>query len=150
MRFQVFDNGRVGSRPGSRLTPRRALRPTLPAAASLDVHWGEPFGPEHRLWGCPNLTCTPHAAWYSRESRVEMREIASSFVRELCAHICDERETEYDPGFADVGPLRLSCCVNEDLVRTEEARVAALTKSREGARIVHLKVKIVMILFVDV
>lgn len=51
-----------------------ALRSGKVAAAALDVHWSEPFvagqGP---LAGAPNLWCTPHSAWYSPESRAEMR-----------------------------------------------------------------------------
>jgi len=51
-----------------------ALRSGRVAAAALDVHCTEPFdcstGP---LAGAPNLYCTPHSAWYSPESRLEMR-----------------------------------------------------------------------------
>ena len=42
--------------------------------AALDVHWNEPYvrgtGP---LGSAPNLICTPHSAWFSTESRREMR-----------------------------------------------------------------------------
>lgn len=51
-----------------------ALETGLVGAAALDVHWGEPFvkgqGP---LGQAPNLICTPHSAWFSTESRHEMR-----------------------------------------------------------------------------
>ena len=63
-----------------------ALRSGKLAAASLDVHWDEPFTvPGHALAqaGVPNLVCTPHCAWYSKESRLEMREIACGYVLDL-------------------------------------------------------------------
>lgn len=51
-----------------------ALESGQVGAAALDVHWGEPFikgkGP---LGNAPNLMCTPHSAWYSMDSRHEMR-----------------------------------------------------------------------------
>lgn len=51
-----------------------ALESGQVGAAALDVHWGEPFvkgqGP---LGKAPNLMCTPHSAWYSADSRHEMR-----------------------------------------------------------------------------
>ena len=51
------------------------------AGASLDVHWNEPFvRPTHALANAPNLICTPHSAWYSQESRLEMKTIAASYV----------------------------------------------------------------------
>ena len=46
------------------------------AAAALDVHWNEPYlrgGEASPLADSPNLFCTPHMAWYSPESRAEMR-----------------------------------------------------------------------------
>ena len=45
------------------------------AAAALDVHWNEPYlrGGASPLADSPNLFCTPHMAWYSPESRAEMR-----------------------------------------------------------------------------
>ena len=53
----------------------QALESGQVGAAALDVHWGEPFikgkGP---LGNAPNLMCTPHSAWYSSESRLEMRQ----------------------------------------------------------------------------
>ena len=51
-----------------------ALRSGRVAAAALDVHVKEPFArDEGALAGAPNLYCTPHNAWYSPESRHEMR-----------------------------------------------------------------------------
>eukprot|EP01065_Artemidia_motanka_P009413 TRINITY_DN14806_c0_g1_i1.p1 TRINITY_DN14806_c0_g1~~TRINITY_DN14806_c0_g1_i1.p1 ORF type:complete len:363 (+),score=94.40 TRINITY_DN14806_c0_g1_i1:56-1144(+) len=64
------------------------------AAAALDVHWGEPFvrgaasprqGSSSSVLGGERgaalmdegrLVCTPHAAWYSVDSRKEMRTLA--------------------------------------------------------------------------
>ena len=44
------------------------------AAAALDVHCHEPYvRGEGPLADAPNLYCTPHSAWYSPESRAEMR-----------------------------------------------------------------------------
>jgi C-terminal binding protein len=49
------------------------------ALACLDVHWGEPFvvgkgtSPLTQLPALPNLICSPHSAWFSNESRHEMR-----------------------------------------------------------------------------
>jgi C-terminal binding protein len=63
-----------------------ALRSGQLAGASLDVHWGEPFvkgqGP---IGDVPNLICTPHNAWYSIESRREMRTLAVDAVKRLLA-----------------------------------------------------------------
>eukprot|EP00937_MAST-01D_sp_MAST-1D-sp2_P007916 g7916.t1 len=51
-----------------------ALREGRLAAAALDVHWHEPFTTaDAALGGAPNLLCTPHCAWFSPESRREMR-----------------------------------------------------------------------------
>ena len=63
-----------------------ALRSGHVAAAALDVHWSEPFvkgiGP---LTSAPNVWCTPHSAWFSPESRTEMRRKgAETALRALC------------------------------------------------------------------
>jgi phosphoglycerate dehydrogenase-like enzyme len=54
------------------------------AGAALDVHWSEPFlkgqGP---LGDVPNLLCTPHNAWFSVESREEMRALAVEAIRRV-------------------------------------------------------------------
>ena len=64
-----------------------ALRSGHLAAAALDVHCAEPYargrdgsGPlgAHDL---PNLYCTPHLAWYSPESRREMRRKGAEAAR---------------------------------------------------------------------
>lgn len=56
-------------------------------AAALDVHNEEPFSEHHGLFGLRNLTCTPHCAWYSRESRIEMRTTCASYVASLAEQL---------------------------------------------------------------
>ena len=57
------------------------------AAAALDVHCHEPYvRGEGPLADAPNLYCTPHSAWYSPESRAEMRRKgAEAALRALAA-----------------------------------------------------------------
>ena len=51
-----------------------ALKSGQLAAAALDVHWNEPYRRgEGLLADAPNLYCCPHQAWFSPESRAEMR-----------------------------------------------------------------------------
>lgn len=62
-------------------------------AAALDVHWSEPWARREvgSLAGAPNLFCCPHQAWYSPESRAEMRskgaEAARRALGSLGSHI---------------------------------------------------------------
>jgi C-terminal binding protein len=49
--------------------------------AALDVCGITPCM-EGALKGCPNLICTPHVAWYSRESYIEVRAAAIRLVRQ--------------------------------------------------------------------
>lgn len=54
------------------------------AAAALDVHEKEPFTfaeTDQPLHDAPNLLCTPHSAFYSDQSLIEMRETAATDVR---------------------------------------------------------------------
>lgn len=52
----------------------RALKEGRLAGAALDVHEEEPFSyDESPLKGLPNVICTPHTAWYSKESFMELR-----------------------------------------------------------------------------
>uniref|UniRef100_UPI0035901997 C-terminal-binding protein 1-like isoform X1 n=2 Tax=Myxine glutinosa TaxID=7769 RepID=UPI0035901997 len=59
-----------------------ALKEGRIRGAALDVHETEPYninqGP---LKDVPNLLCTPHAAWYSEQASLEMREEAAKEVR---------------------------------------------------------------------
>ncbi|KOO52925.1 c-terminal binding protein [Chrysochromulina tobinii] len=51
-----------------------ALKSGQVGAAALDVHWDEPWKrDEGPLSEAPNLFCCPHQAWFSPESRAEMR-----------------------------------------------------------------------------
>ncbi|XP_062863561.1 C-terminal-binding protein 2a isoform X1 [Trichomycterus rosablanca] len=60
----------------------QALKEGRIRGAALDVHESEPFsfnqGP---LKDAPNLICTPHTAWYSEQSSLEMREAAATEIR---------------------------------------------------------------------
>ncbi|XP_014665560.1 PREDICTED: C-terminal-binding protein-like [Priapulus caudatus] len=85
-----------------------ALKDGRIRAAALDVHENEPFnansGP---LKDCPNLICTPHAAWYSDASITELREMAAGEVRRaLTGRI----------------PDGLRNCVNKEYLRLSQFR----------------------------
>ncbi len=60
----------------------RALKDGHIGAAALDVHEKEPFTltPNQPLHDAPNLLCTPHSAFYSDQSLVEMRQTAAKDV----------------------------------------------------------------------
>ncbi|XP_055333991.1 C-terminal-binding protein-like [Paramacrobiotus metropolitanus] len=58
-----------------------ALKEGRIRAAALDVNENEPFSQQSKLWECPNLMCTPHAAWYSEQSYQELREMAAAEIR---------------------------------------------------------------------
>lgn len=52
----------------------RSLKEGKLGGAALDVHEQEPFSyGDSPLNGAPNLICTPHIAWYSKESFMELR-----------------------------------------------------------------------------
>ena len=73
------------------------------AAAALDVHWKEPFVRGEGVLGAqdiPNLFCTPHLAWYSPESRVEMRRKGATLAKKA------------------MQGLKLSNVVNKDFLET--------------------------------
>jgi len=59
-----------------------ALKEGRIRAAALDVHENEPYNTfQGPLKDCPNLICTPHAAYYSDASSNELREMAASEIR---------------------------------------------------------------------
>ena len=59
-----------------------ALKEGRLGGAALDVHEVEPFSYENSaLKGAPNLICTPHLAWYSKESFTELRVSAIQTVK---------------------------------------------------------------------
>ncbi len=61
-----------------------ALKDNRIRAAALDVHESEPhnlMSSTSPLRDAPNLIVTPHAAFYSEASAVELREMAASEIR---------------------------------------------------------------------
>ncbi|MFQ5540598.1 MAG: NAD(P)-dependent oxidoreductase, partial [Candidatus Binatia bacterium] len=54
----------------------QALRQGEIAGAALDVLETEPPKSEDPITGLDNVVLTPHSAWYSEESRAEMRRRA--------------------------------------------------------------------------
>uniref|UniRef100_A0A667ZSP4 C-terminal-binding protein 2 n=1 Tax=Myripristis murdjan TaxID=586833 RepID=A0A667ZSP4_9TELE len=60
----------------------QALKEGRIRGAALDVHETEPFSfSQGPLKDAPNLICTPHAAWYSEQASLEMREEAAREIR---------------------------------------------------------------------
>lgn len=57
-----------------------ALKSGHVGGAALDVHEIEPYGDSSPLWGCPNLICTPHTAYFSDQSAIEIRRLAAEEV----------------------------------------------------------------------
>ena len=64
------------------------------AAAGLDVFGTEPLPEESRLRALENAVLTPHAAWYSEESRASVNHTVATDVR----RVLTESEPEYAVG----------------------------------------------------
>jgi D-3-phosphoglycerate dehydrogenase / 2-oxoglutarate reductase len=58
----------------------KALEDGNVGAAALDVANAEPVKVDDALLSAPNVIITPHAAWYSREAIIELREKAAAEV----------------------------------------------------------------------
>jgi D-3-phosphoglycerate dehydrogenase len=58
----------------------RALQEGWLAGAALDVMEKEPPDPGHPLLSLPNVIITPHMAWYSVESAVDLQRMAAEEV----------------------------------------------------------------------
>ncbi|MFA7437502.1 C-terminal binding protein [Castellaniella sp.] len=61
----------------------RALDAGIVAACMLDTVDPEPLHADHPLRGRDNVTITPHAAWYSKESMVALQSGAPNEVRKV-------------------------------------------------------------------
>ncbi len=62
-----------------------ALRAGSIAGAGIDVHETEPLPAGHPLMDFDNVVLTPHLAWYSEESYVELKRRTIENVVEVCA-----------------------------------------------------------------
>ena len=62
----------------------KALREGWIGGAALDVHEEEPFGFERSpLKDTPNLICTPHIAWFSKEAFDDLRSTSIKLIRHV-------------------------------------------------------------------
>jgi D-3-phosphoglycerate dehydrogenase len=56
------------------------LREGRPGFAALDVFATEPLPPDHPFFGLPNVTLTPHIAFFSRTSLLDLKHRAMTYV----------------------------------------------------------------------
>ena len=64
----------------------KALKEGWIGGAALDVHEEEPFSFQRSpLKDAPNLICTPHIAWYSKEAFADLRSTSIKLVRHVLA-----------------------------------------------------------------
>ena len=62
----------------------RALKEGWIGGAALDVHEVEPFSfKQSPLKDAPNLICTPHIAWYSKEAFADLRSSSVKLIRHI-------------------------------------------------------------------
>ncbi|KAG8004293.1 C-terminal-binding protein 1, partial [Nibea albiflora] len=110
----------------------QALKEGRIRGAALDVHETEPFSfSQGPLKDAPNLICTPHAAWYSEQASLEMREEAAREIRRAitgsvyththtCKHMCIDGK--HDPCWKQEDIFRcripdsLKNCVNKEFL----------------------------------
>ena len=96
----------------------KALKEGWIAGAALDVHEQEPFNIlQSPLKDAPNLICTPHIAWYSREGFAELRSSSIKLVRQVL--------TSSDP-------TGIENCVNEQHLDGEACNARWNTKMEQN------------------
>jgi D-3-phosphoglycerate dehydrogenase len=61
----------------------KALTDGSLAGAALDVFSKEPVGPDHPLLRHQNFICSPHMAWHSEVSAVELKRKAAEETRRV-------------------------------------------------------------------
>lgn len=97
----------------------QALKEGRLGGAALDVHEKEPFSYEESpLKGAPNLICTPHQAWYSKESFTELRVSAIQVVK---------------LALSSQQGVNIQDCVNSDFLDKDACQVRWCSSETEAA-----------------